>query len=182
MFIRENVTIIGIVRLHFPQMDRWHCIAESPLGPLTLVANASGLCGIYFEDHQHPPRYTGEAIPDDPVLLETATQLDQFFQSARRKFQLPLMPEGTEFQRQVWNVLQELEYGETTTYLKIAKRLDNPAAVRAVGAAVGQNPISIVIPCHRVLGSNGDLTGFAGGLQRKQWLLNHESARQGSLF
>lgn len=147
---------------------------ESPVGVLTVVARGEALAGIYFEDHKHggpPPARLGDAA----VLDATRRQLDGFFSGRRAAFDLPLGPDGTGFQQQVWARLLRIPFGETVTYGWLASQLGKPDAARAVGAAVGRNPISIVVPCHRVVGASGALTGFAGGVDRKRWLLDHEA-------
>jgi methylated-DNA-[protein]-cysteine S-methyltransferase len=130
---------------------------------------------VYFELHKHggpPPAQAGAAA----VLDEARRQLDAYFAGRRRHFELPLGPEGTPFQHRVWALLLGVPFGETVTYGWLALQLARPAAARAVGAAVGRNPLSIITPCHRVVGANGALIGFAGGLARKAWLLAHETA------
>jgi len=154
----------------------------SPIGPLTLVAESEGLCGVYFEAHQHPPRYIGIEREDDPVIELATRELQEYFDRRRERFSVPLYLEGTDIQIKVWQQLQQIDFGETLRYRDIAENMEHPFAVRAVGAAIGKNPLSIIIPCHRVLGSDGSLTGFAGGTDRKQWLLNHERPLQMSLF
>lgn len=163
-------------------MSRGFRQIPSPVGPLTLVSESEGLCGLYFEAHQHPPRYIGVELDDDPIIDLATRELQEYFDNRRERFSVPLYLEGTEFQIKVWQQLQEISYGETLRYRDIAEQMENPFAVRAVGAAIGKNPLSIIIPCHRVLGSDGSLTGFAGGTDRKQWLLNHERPLQMSLF
>ena len=152
----------------------------SPVGKLTLIASDDGLAAILWEND--PPgrvRLTvvGEA-PNHPVLKETERQLADYFAGRRRAFDLKLDFGGTDFQKKVWAALLSIPFGETRTYSDIARQIGAPKAVRAVGAANGRNPISIIAPCHRVLGSNGDLTGFAGGLETKAHLLKFEGARQ----
>ncbi len=122
---------------------------------------------------QYPGKFIG-AVSVDPALEECVAQLDQYFKGTRKDFSLKLALEGTEFQQQVWRELSNIPYGQTASYLDIARAIGNEQAVRAVGAANGQNPISIIIPCHRVIGSDGKLTGYGGGLWRKEWLLTHE--------
>jgi len=150
----------------------------SPLGDVLLAATAQGLAGVWFvhrQDHM-PDSSQWVTEPAHPALRETAAQLQAYFAGQRRTFTLTLQPVwGTPFQRAVWQALQRIPYGHTRTYGDIARDLNNPKAVRAVGAAIGQNPHSIVVPCHRVLGANGSLTGFAGGLDRKQHLLALEA-------
>ncbi|MFT3978430.1 MAG: methylated-DNA--[protein]-cysteine S-methyltransferase [Sphingomonas bacterium] len=148
-------------------------IIDSPVGALTLVAEEDALVAILWEDDA-PGRVPLSPLadaPDHPVLVEAERQLREYFAGARREFDLPLRFRGTEFQRAVWNVLLTIPFGETWSYGAIARSLGRPGASRAVGAANGRNPISIVAPCHRVIGSNGALTGFAGGLAAKQALL-----------
>lgn len=148
----------------------------SPVGTLTLVADDTGLVAILWEDDDParvPLGATREAH-DHPVLVETRRQLGEYFAGTRTVFALPLAPRGTDFQRQVWAALCRIPHGETRSYAEIAREIGRPTATRAVGAANGRNPISIVAPCHRVIGSNGALTGFAGGLEGKRWLLDHE--------
>ena len=148
----------------------------SPLGRLSLIACDDGLMAVLWPNDPpgRVPLADGVDAPDHPVLKETAAQLDAYFAGALRQFDLPLAPRGTAFQRSVWNALDMIPFGETRSYADIARAIDRPSAVRAVGAANGRNPLSIVTPCHRVVGSNGMLTGFAGGIEAKQWLLAHE--------
>lgn len=155
---------------------------DSPTGKLKLVARAGALAGVLWEvERLH--RVNLEPMVEStthPVLLQTATQLAQYFAGQRRQFDLPLTFQGTEFQRLVWDALLTIPFGETRSYGDIANQIGAPKAVRAVGAANGRNPISIITPCHRVIGASGTLTGFAGGLQAKQKLLALE-ARQFAL-
>lgn len=141
-------------------------IIDSPVGPLGLEADAEALSRLTLRAGPCPVRR-----PPPGVLAETAAQLAAYFSGRLRRFDLPLAPAGTPFQRDVWRALQDIEYGETWSYTDLARRIGRPAAVRAVGAANGQNPIPIVIPCHRVIGSNGKLVGFGGGLEMKRTLL-----------
>lgn len=146
----------------------------SPLGDVLLAATNRGLTGVWFAQGQmHMPARTQWRTDDaHPTLLAAAQQLKAYFEGQRHSFDVPLYPMwGTVFQRAVWQALQHTAYGQTTTYANIALRIGNPKAVRAVGAAIGKNPHSILVPCHRVLGANGSLTGFAGGLERKRHLL-----------
>jgi methylated-DNA-[protein]-cysteine S-methyltransferase len=150
----------------------------SPLGELVLTASDTALTGVYFP----PLRERAGWLEDDgygpagPVLARTRQQLTEYFGGARTAFDLPLDPPGTPFQRQVWDALRAIPYGVTTSYSELARRLGDPRATRAVGAANGKNPIPIIVPCHRVIGAHGELTGFGGGLDRKRWLLEHEGA------
>jgi len=156
----------------------------SPVGELTLTATDEGLTGILFDTNRHArPRldeWTRVAERGTAaaalVLSAVRAQLDEYFAGTRREFDLPLAPQGTDFQRRVWHALVEIPFGRTTTYIAVARRLGDPAAVRAVGAANGRNPIPIVVPCHRVIGADGSLVGFGGGMERKRWLLHHEGA------
>jgi methylated-DNA-[protein]-cysteine S-methyltransferase len=149
----------------------------SPVGMLTLVATDNGLAAILWENDR-PGRVklnVGAEVDDHPVLVETERQLEEYFAGRRKQFALTLDLSGTAFQRRVWNALLAIPFGETRSYGRIASEIGNPSAVRAVGAANGRNPVSIVVPCHRVVGSTGALTGFAGGLDIKAHLLAFES-------
>ena len=148
-------------------------LMNSPIGQLRLVSNGEALTAIEFED-QHGN--DGEAY-SDAVLGQCQAQLEEYFAGERQTFQLPLAAPGTDFQHQVWSALQAIPFGELRSYRDIADSIGNRKAVRAVGAANGKNPIPIVVPCHRVIGSDGSLTGFAGGLAAKQILLQLESAQ-----
>ena len=150
---------------------------DSPVGRLTLVADDAGLVAVLWpvERPRRVPLDVATDQPDHPVLRETEHQLGAYFAGRLTRFTLPLAPRGTAFQRQVWDALVAIPCGETRSYAALARQIGRPAAVRAVGAANGRNPISIIIPCHRLVGSNGALTGFAGGLATKQWLLDLES-------
>jgi methylated-DNA-[protein]-cysteine S-methyltransferase len=151
---------------------------ESPVGPLTLIASDVGLRAVLWgaEDELHVRIGRAEGGPDDPngVLAAAEEQLDEYFAGTRCEFDLPLDPEGTDFQLAAWAALRAIPYGETLTYGEQARRLGDPNKARAVGAANGKNPISIIVPCHRVVGADGSLTGFGGGLPAKAWLLDHE--------
>ena len=152
---------------------------DSPLGPLTLAATDHGLCGLYFEAHKYLPDGAGWMhTPQQTHLVAAATQLDAYFAGRLRHFTLPLDLGGTPFQSSVWRALLEIDYGCTTSYGKHAQQIGAPQAVRAVGSAIGRNPVSIVVPCHRVVGRNGALSGYAGGLERKRLLLALERRTQ----
>jgi methylated-DNA-[protein]-cysteine S-methyltransferase len=154
-------------------------IVESPIGRLKLVASEEGLAAILW-DNDRPHRVRLNIEREDgahPVLVETARQLEEYFSGRRKTFALTLDPAGTPFQRKVWDALRTIPFGETRSYGQIARQIGNPSAVRAVGAANGRNPVSIVTPCHRVIGSTGKLTGFAGGLDVKARLLALEGAK-----
>ena len=155
---------------------RMHVIKfETTLGQTIVAGNEQGLAGVWFVDQRHFAGVQEDWIPEETELLHTAKQqLLAYFVGDLQQFDLPLAPQGTEFQERVWQALQQIDYGVTCSYGDIAKQLNQPKAVRAVGAAVGKNPLSIIIPCHRVLGSQKQLTGYAGGLERKQWLLQLE--------
>ncbi len=149
---------------------------KSPVGKLTLVASDQKLVAILWEEDDPKRVRLGELSEDKkhPVLLDAEEQLKEYFEGKRKKFSLKLETTGTEFQKQVWDELLNIPFGEIRTYGEIAKKIKRPKAVRAVGAAIGRNPISIIIPCHRVIGSSGKLTGFAGGLENKECLLDLE--------
>lgn len=150
---------------------------ESPVGDLLLTASRDGLSGIYFEGECPPVKEDWRGGTDCPVLKAARKQLCEYFAGERRTFDLPLAPQaGTAFQRRVWKALEAIPWGETRSYGAIARRIRKPKAVRAVGAANGANPIPIVVPCHRVIGANGKLTGYGGGLWRKRKLLALEAA------
>ena len=152
---------------------------EGPLGKVLLTAANGALTGLHFVNEKYYPGVSRDWQCDasDAVIGSTMLQLDEYFSGKRTSFDVPLTPQGTEFQRQVWTILTTLRYGETVSYGDLAQRIGNAKAVRAVGAANGRNPISIVIPCHRVIGADGSLTGYAGGLERKEFLLRLESER-----
>jgi methylated-DNA-[protein]-cysteine S-methyltransferase len=155
-------------------MNVRHTTIDSPVGELTVVAEDGALLGLYYPGHKRRPaegtfgEYTDEGFED------VRAQLGEYFAGTRRTFDLPLAPRGTEFDRSVWQLLTEIPFGETRTYGDLAKRLGDPGLAQAVGAANGRNPISIIVPCHRVVGANGNLTGYAGGLDRKRNLLELE--------
>jgi len=155
-----------------------HRVVGSPLGPLTLVVDGSGrLAGLYLDAQRHRPEDARFGERDDTVAEDAVRQLEEYFDGRRTRFELHLAARGTAFQRRVWEALATIPSGSTTTYGALAASLGLGAgASRAVGAAIGRNPIGIVVPCHRVIGSDGTLTGYAGGLDRKRWLLMHEGA------
>ena len=147
----------------------------SPIGPIRLTARGDALTGVFMLKHKYGPSgFPDEERGESPLLAGAARQLAAYFAGELRDFDLPLAPEGSDFQHQVWDELRRIPFGETTSYLAIAKRLGDSRHVRAVGSANGRNPISIIIPCHRVVGSDGSLVGYGGGLDRKRWLLDHE--------
>lgn len=148
-------------------------LMPSPVGVLSLVSQHAQLVAVLWENDRPLRVRLGDMqqATREPVLLETEQQLNEYFQGNRQQFDLPLYMQGTVFQQQVWHALQSIPFGETRSYGEIARQIGNPAAVRAVGAANGRNPLSIVVPCHRVIGRQGQLTGFAGGLDAKKYLL-----------
>lgn len=156
-----------------------HRVVDSPLGPLTLVIDDEGaLVRLAMADQRHLPDAATFGERDDTVAGAAAAQLEEYFAGTRTSFDLALAPVGTAFQRRVWDALVAIPYGETWTYGRLATHLGAPGASRAVGLANGRNPLGIVVPCHRVVGADGSLTGYAGGVERKRWLLDHERGRQ----
>lgn len=150
---------------------------RSPVGTLLLAATAKGLSGLYFEEHKYFKGKEGWQQDDSHALLkQAACQLDEYFSRQRKAFDLSLDLSGTPFQRAVWQELMEIPFGRTGSYAQHALRIGNPAAVRAVGTAIGRNPVSIIVPCHRIIGAAGGLAGYAGGLERKRYLLALEEA------
>tara|TARA_R110000782_G_scaffold35043_6_gene83963 strand:+ start:1402 stop:1878 length:477 start_codon:yes stop_codon:yes gene_type:complete len=151
---------------------------KTPLGIAKITGSSEGLSSIIVLDSKEP---LTDIIPES--LEDAVYQLNEYFEGIRTEFQLDLNPEGTEFQKKVWLELQNIPYGRTASYMELSKLIGDPKAIRAVGSANGRNPLWIVVPCHRVIGSDGSLTGYAGGLHRKKWLLEHESPhKQQSLF
>ena len=148
----------------------------SPIGTVQLRGTDSALNGVFMEPHRHEPARPRGAVRDDAPLREARQQLEEYFAGERQEFSLTLEADGTDFQRRVWDALREIPFGETMSYGDIARRIGNPRAVRAVGLANGRNPISIIVPCHRVIGADGSLTGYGGGLERKRFLLTLEKA------
>ncbi len=156
---------------------RTYVTIGSPVGPLTLVAAGGALAGLYMEAQRHLPGAAAFGMPGDPAdepFATAARQLADYFDGRRTRFELDLDPAGTAFQRRVWLALRDIPYGQTVSYGELAASIGAPAASRAVGLANGKNPISIVVPCHRVVGSDGSLTGYGGGLDRKRFLLDLE--------
>jgi methylated-DNA-[protein]-cysteine S-methyltransferase len=151
---------------------------DSPLGPMIVAATEKGLAGLWFEGQRHlPDSAAWPVVPGHPVIRKAFAQLGEYFAGGRSQFDLPLdLQGGTAFQQSVWKALLAIPPGRTTSYGVLSQRIGKPAAVRAVGAAVGRNPLSIIVPCHRVLGTDGSLTGYAGGLERKSALLQLEGA------
>ena len=148
---------------------------ESPVGHITLQASDAGLRGAWFDVQTTAPEDFGTQQDDHPILRQAIAEFEEYFAGKREVFTVPTDAQGTDFQKQVWNMLTKIPYGETWSYQDMAIAIDNPKAVRAVGLANGKNPISIIVPCHRVIGKNGKLTGYAGGVDRKRQLLALES-------
>ena len=164
---------------------RSHTVIESPVGPLTLVAEDGAIVGLYMDLQRHRPDDAELGQPDpggrrSEPFAAAADQLDAYFAGELTTFDLPLAPRGSDFQQRVWSALREIPYGQTESYGELAARIGSPGAARAVGLANGKNPIGIVIPCHRVVGANGALTGYGGGLDRKKQLLDLELAVAGA--
>jgi methylated-DNA-[protein]-cysteine S-methyltransferase len=163
---------------------------SSPIGELVLAASGAALAGVYFNTSHHgpPPIERAGWVQDDgrgaagELLARTRQELAAYFAGTRTTFDIPLDPAGTPFQQRVWEALCAIPYGTTRSYSELARRLGDLRATRAVGAANGRNPIPIIVPCHRVVGANGALTGFGGGLDRKRWLLEHEGALTRAIF
>jgi len=151
-----------------------HLTMPSPVGELLLTAEDDALTGLFLAAEQRAPE--PESVEGGPFLDDVRDQLAGYFDGSRRAFDLALAPPGTDWQRRVWGELEGIPFGATITYAELARRAGNPTAIRAAGAANGRNPISIVIPCHRVVGTDGRLTGYSGGLDAKRWLLDHEEA------
>lgn len=154
-----------------------HYSINSPVGVLSIYGDAMGISEVVFRESE----ITSGQIPD--CLKDAVSQLTEYFEGKRNHFNLQLNPKGTDFQKKVWQQLQQIPFGKTTSYQAMANLLGDPKVIRAAASANGKNPIAIIIPCHRVIGSDGSLTGYAGGLHRKKWLLQHENpVKQGELF
>jgi methylated-DNA-[protein]-cysteine S-methyltransferase len=151
-------------------------VVQSPIGRLILASDGVALVGVWMANANPTDANWSRHKGDDDILARTREELAEYFDGRRRTFDVPLAPNGTEFQRSVWSALTRIPFGTTISYADLARRVGNEAAVRAVGAANGRNPIPVIVPCHRVIGSDGSLTGFGGGLPRKKWLLQHERA------
>ncbi len=151
---------------------------DSPLGTVTLQANEQGLLGVWFETHTTKPEDLGTQEDSFPIFQSVKEQLERYFAGDAVQFDVPLAAKGTPFQQSVWHALTTIPYGETWSYAQLADAIGNPKAVRAVGLANGKNPVSVIVPCHRVIGKNGKLTGYAGGVERKQRLLAIEGIGQ----
>jgi methylated-DNA-[protein]-cysteine S-methyltransferase len=160
-------------------MHTTHTIIDSPLGDLTLVAHDGALAGVYFTDHARRPSAAMFGARNTAGFEATVQQLGEYFRGDRTEFDLPLAPRGGEFQLRVWNMLRRIPYGQTRTYGQLAAELGDPGLARAVGTANSRNPLSVIVPCHRVVGADGALVGYAGGLERKRFLLSLEGAAVG---
>lgn len=161
--------------------SRTHVVADSPIGPLTIVAQDGAITALYMDAQRHAPGPEAFGHPADPAdepFATAAAQLADYFSGRRTDFDLPLALAGTEFQRKVWAGLLAIPYGQTVSYGELARRIGSPAASRAVGLANGKNPVAIVVPCHRVIGADGSMTGYGGGLDRKRFLLTLEQDGQ----
>ena len=165
-----------------PRETRWEDVA-SPLGSLTILASDNGVHAIAFEgDRTEQAKINFPRAADHPIANAAVGQLAMYFEGTLKIFDLPLDLRGTDFQKQVWKLLLEIPFGETRAYGDLARELGNAGASQAVGAANGKNPVAIVVPCHRVIGASGHLTGYAGGMEKKRFLLTHEGAIQPMLF
>ena len=158
-------------------MTTYYTRIESPIEPLLLASDGESLTSLFMVTQRHGPFFSETWIRDDNAkpFAEARRQMEAYFAGELTEFDLPLNMTGTEFQKTVWRELLNIPFGVTISYGELAERVGNPSASRAVGAANGRNPISIIVPCHRVIGSNGKLTGYGGGIERKEWLLAHES-------
>lgn len=145
---------------------------ETPLGKMMITGEDEVVAGMYFIHQKHAP--VAPAPTDDGAFEKAVQQIEEWFAGERQEFDFECAPSGSEFQHRVWEALKQIPYGRTATYAAIAEAIGRPGAARACGLAIGRNPLSIVVPCHRVIGSNGKLTGYAGGVDRKKWLLEHE--------
>jgi methylated-DNA-[protein]-cysteine S-methyltransferase len=153
---------------------RYSIECPSPVGTWTVLSDGDAVVGIYLARQRHLPAIP-QGLPANPLCKKAARQIDEYFAGKRSEFDLPLAPIGTDFQRRVWNALLEIPYGTTWSYAQLARHIGAPSATRAAGAANGRNPIAVIIPCHRVIESNGKHVGYAGGLSVKAWLLAHET-------
>jgi methylated-DNA-[protein]-cysteine S-methyltransferase len=155
-------------------MTCYYSELDSPVGTLLLRGTGEALTGMYMQKQRYRPSLPEHSTRDDKLFASARGQLNSYFAGELQTFDIPLAPEGTDFQKTVWKALLDIPFGATESYGSLAKRIGNDGAARAVGLANGHNPIGIIIPCHRVIGANGSLTGYGGGIERKQWLLEHE--------
>ncbi len=151
-----------------------YCLADTPLGTIVLSGRHGALSGLHFTGHRHSPDPTARWERDEAPFDEVRRQLDEYFEGRRVTFDAPLALAGSPFEILVWAALQDIPFGETASYGEVARRIGRPGAARAVGAANGRNPVSIIVPCHRVIGADASLTGYGWGIERKAWLLDHE--------
>jgi methylated-DNA-[protein]-cysteine S-methyltransferase len=151
-----------------------YIVVDSPVGEVTIQTSDKGITGVWFENHTTKPEELGECSPTHPILVEAKRQFELYFSAKLTSFNLPIDAKGTDFQKLVWSELCQIPYGHSISYQELANRIGKPNAVRAVGAANGKNTISVIVPCHRVIGKSGKLTGYAGGLERKKQLLELE--------
>lgn len=156
-----------------------YTLLDSPLGALLVTRDGGGITGLYLPTGKNAVTPAASWVGDDAAFGDIRAQLADYFSGRREDFELPLNPAGSAFQRRVWLALREIPYGQTTSYGRTAAAIGHPNASRAVGLANGQNPISIVVPCHRVIGANGSMTGYGGGIEAKRWLLTHEAYHAG---
>ncbi len=156
-------------------MSEFFTTMDSPIGELLLCSDGESLIGVFTHGPEPKQMRKGDQNPHDQVLAEARKELTAYYAGRLQEFKVPLAPRGTPFQQRVWKALLEIPFGETESYGQLARRIGSPNAARAVGLANGRNPISIIIPCHRVIGSSGALVGYGGGLPRKKWLLEHEA-------
>jgi methylated-DNA-[protein]-cysteine S-methyltransferase len=168
---------VNVVSVKVPRNVDAYDTMPSPIGTILVLATGDALSGLYVADHDRAPKPSQTWKRSASVLDDAIDQLTEYFAGTRTEFTVPLSLDGTEFQRSVWSALLDVGFGKTASYLDIAKAIGNPPAVRAVGMANGQNPVSIIVPCHRVIGSNGSLTGYGWGTERKSILLDLESAQ-----
>jgi methylated-DNA-[protein]-cysteine S-methyltransferase len=150
---------------------------DSPIGELLLLSDGDALTALYMQEGRKPMKIAGDWVASTARFADVKTQLEEYFAGNRTTFDVPLAPQGAPFEREVWHALEEIPYGETVSYGEIARRVGQPTAARAVGLANGRNPISVIVPCHRVIGADGSLTGYGGGLERKRLLLELESGQ-----
>jgi methylated-DNA-[protein]-cysteine S-methyltransferase len=153
---------------------RYFSRMDSPIGPVLFLGDEDGLVALHLEKKRYGPEQPAEASRNDDVFAAAREQMAAYFKGDLKEFDVPLAADGTPFQKTVWRALMDIPFGETESYGALAKRIGHDGAARAVGLANGHNPIAIVVPCHRVIGSNGSLTGYGGGIERKKWLLEHE--------
>ena len=165
-------------------MTPFYTIFESPVGPLLLMSDGASLTGLHTDNDKHRPAIQADWVRDDSAVpfARTIAQLRAYFDGGLTEFDLPLAPQGTEFQMRVWRELRNIPFGETISYAELARRIGRPTASRAVGHSNARNPISIIVPCHRVIGADKSLTGYAVGLERKRMLLAHEAGARAPLF